>query len=460
MGIDRRGFLARAGFTVAAAQLTARATAAAITSAPVTGEAVDWTWVRQQFELAPDWVHLATFFLASHPRPVREAIEAYRRRIDENPLFVEEAMFEPEHENVALRVKTAVARYLGGKPEEIALVPNTTTGLALVYNGLRIAPGQEILTTEHDHYSHHTSITYAAEKSGAAVRRVALHDGAAGASEAEMADRLRRAITRRTRAVGVTWVHSSTGLRLPIRALADVVRAANAGRGEADRCLLVVDGVHGLGAIDETVSDLGADFFVAGLHKWMLAPRGTGIVWGRAAVWPHVRPTVPSFDSPSPFSAWASGQPQSPLTEAAWVAPGGFCAFEHLWGVEAAVQFHERLGRGRVANRIRELNGRFRHELAAMQHVRLHTPASDALSAGIVCFEVGRPEAGGGRAAPGRAEDPRHHEPVRGQLCARVGRDHDLARGGRPDGPRDRRALGLSTLQAALFGGCTPAVGE
>lgn len=384
MGVDRRGFLARAGLSVAAAQLASRAVAAA----PDASGAVDWGWVRQQFDLAPDWVHLATFFLASHPRPVREAIEAYRRRIDENPLFVEEAMFEPEHENIPLRVKTALARYIGGRPEEIALVPNTTTGLALVYNGLRIRPGQEILTTEHDHYVHHTSITYAAEKSGVTVRRVALHDGARGASADEMVQRLRRALGPKTRAVGVTWVHSSTGLRIPIRALADVVRTANAGRDEADRCLLIVDGVHGLGAVEENVAELGADFFVAGLHKWMLAPRGTGIVWARKETWPQVRPTIPSFDGLQPFEAWEAGQPLPAQTQAAWVSPGGFYAFEHLWGAEAAVAFHERLGRAQVAARIRELNGSLRRELAAMRHVQLHTPASDALSAGIVCFEV------------------------------------------------------------------------
>ncbi len=390
MAVDRRGFLARTGLTIAAAQLTPRRSSAGppVEGAPPTPDAVDWKWVRQQFDLAPDWIHLATFFLVSHPRPVREAIEAYRRKLDQNPLFVEEAMFDPAHENLPGRVKTALARYLGGQPEEIALVPNTTSGLALVYNGLRIQPGQEILTTEHDHYSHHASIAYAAEKSGASVRRIALHEEAARASEDEIVERVRRAITPRTRALGVTWVHSSTGLRLPIRRIADAVQAANAGRDEADRCLLIVDGAHGLGAVEDKVAELGADFFVSGLHKWMLAPRGTGIIRATVATWPQVRPTVPTFEALDPFRAWASGQPLPRQTQAAWVSPGGFWAFEHFWGAEAAVALHERLGRARVAARIRELNGAFRRDLSAMPHVRLHTPASDSLAAGIVCFEV------------------------------------------------------------------------
>jgi isopenicillin-N epimerase len=384
MPLDRRSFLVRAG-AVAAAGVVSRSSPAL--THPATG-APDWKAVRAEFDLAPGWIHLATFFLVSHPRPVREAIEGYRRRLDADPLFVDEAMFEPEHENLPLRVKGALARYLGGRPEEIALTSNTTTGLALVYNGLRVRPGQEILTTEHDHYSHHTSIALAAEKNGTTVRRVALHDGAARASEAEIVDRLREAIGPKTRALGVTWVHSSTGLRLPIRAIAEVVKTANARRDEDDRCLLVVDGVHGFGAVDEAAAALGADFFVAGTHKWIFGPRGTGLIWGRPDAWPHVRPTIPTFEADAPFAAWAESRPLPPRTEAAWVSPGGFFAYEHFWALEAAIGFHERLGRPAVAGRIRELNGRFRSELGAMRHVRLHTPASDALAAGIVCFEV------------------------------------------------------------------------
>jgi selenocysteine lyase/cysteine desulfurase len=296
-------------------------------------------------------------------------------------------MFHPGPEQMQQKIKRPLARYLGGLPEEIALVPNTTTGLALVYNGLKIRAGQEILTTAHDHYSHHESIRLAAEKAGASVRQIALHDGAPKASETEMAERLRRAIGPKTRAVGITWVHSSTGLRLPVRTLSEVVAAANRGRAAQDRCLLVVDGVHGLGATDEDAAKLGADFFVAGTHKWLLGPRGTGLIWGRDDAWPQVRPTVPTFDSLEPFDDWIERKRPRP-TRAAYVSPGGFVAYEHFFGLEEAVGYHERLGRTRVAARIAELNGRLREEMARMPKIRLQTPRDGRLAAGIVCFEV------------------------------------------------------------------------
>ncbi|HZI63462.1 MAG TPA: aminotransferase class V-fold PLP-dependent enzyme [Thermoanaerobaculia bacterium] len=388
MALDRRRFLS--GLTAAAAGgalLPFRGVNAAGAALVSPGGEVDWRAVRAEFDLDPRWIHLSSFFLVSHPRPVREAIERWRFKIDRNPLDLEEMLFAPGHEHPLEDSKAALAEYLGGRPEEIALTPNTTTGLALVYHGLALGRGDEILTTEHDHYSHHESIRLAAEKSGAAVRFVALHDGSARADESEMAARLRRAITPRTRAVGLTWVHSSTGLKLPIPALAEAVRDANRGRVEAERCVLVVDGVHGFGAAAEEAAGLGADFFVAGTHKWLFGPRGTGLIWARRDNWRRLRPTIPTFDSTVPYGAWMRRQPPPP-TEASFVSPGGFVAYEHFFGLVEAVRFHHRLGRDRVAARIAELNGHLRRELARMPRVRLHTPLDPRLAAGIVCFEI------------------------------------------------------------------------
>jgi isopenicillin-N epimerase len=402
MPIDRRRLLSTlaAGSAAAAGatMLPWRAAAAAAPSGAETAArplfaadgAIDWEGVRAEFNLAPDWIHLGSFFLASHPRAVRDAVERHRIALDANPLLIEQLFQEAHREdNPATGAKLALAGYLGGGREEIALTPNTTTGLALVYNGLRIRSDQEILTTEHDHYVHHESIRFSAERSGAAVRFVALHDGAAQADAGQMVERLRRAIGPRTRAVGLTWVHSSTGLKLPIADLAAVVAAANAGRSAADRCLLIVDGVHGFGVEDVDAARLGADFFVASTHKWIFAPRGTGLVWGKTGSWPEIRPTIPNFDPDGgeAFVAWMDRR-AVPATRAAFVSPGGFVAYEHQFAVAEAIGFHQQLGRSRIAARIHELNGRIRSELARMPGITLHTPLDGRLAAGIVCFEV------------------------------------------------------------------------
>ena len=70
-------------------------------------------------------------------------------------------------------------------------------------------------------------------------------------------------------------------MRLPIRAISGALAEIEQKRDAQDRILLVVDGVHGLGCVDESVADLGADFFCAGTHKWIFAPRGTGLIWAQ-----------------------------------------------------------------------------------------------------------------------------------------------------------------------------------
>jgi selenocysteine lyase/cysteine desulfurase len=350
---------------------------------------IDWRAVRDLFPLSRDVTHLAAFLFVSHPQPVADAIELYRTKIDADPTWIEAAAFDDAEGHPFSAMKQAVADYVGGKPEEICLTSNTTQALAMAYHGLRIRPSQEILTTTHDHYSQHESIRFASERSGCGVRYVSLYDESANASAAEMVARLERAINPKTRAVGVTWVHSSTGVKVPIAAMAEVVARANRGRAQADRCLLIVDGAHGFGNQDVDVAKLGGDSFATSIHKWMLGPRGTGFLWGRSDVWSEMRPTIPTFDpeAPEPWGAWQEHRPLPP-TQAKFVSPGGFLAYEHLLAVRQAVELHRAIGRTKIASRIAELNSAFREGAAGIVGVTLHTPRDPALSGGLSCFEV------------------------------------------------------------------------
>jgi selenocysteine lyase/cysteine desulfurase len=341
------------------------------------------------FPLAADWTHLASFLFVSHPKPVTDAIDGFRRKLDADPGWIEQAAFSDSEGHPFSAVKRALADYVGGTPQEICLTSNTTGALAMAYHGLRIRKGQEILTTEHDHYAHHESIRYAAARSGCGVRYVGLYDRAAEASAPEIVARVARAIGSKTRAVGVTWVHSSTGVKIPIQPIAEAVARANRGRAPADRCLLIVDGVHGFGNQDVDVARLGCDFFAAGTHKWFFAPRGTGFLWGRTDVWPELRPTIPSFD-PDERQTWVAWMERKalPASEASFISPGGFQAYEHLLAVPAAVALHQSIGRARIAARIGELNTAFRARAATLPGLTLHTPRDPELSAGISCFEI------------------------------------------------------------------------
>ena len=386
--MDRRSFLFQTGVSIAAAKLSVSGQTRSLvveSSADASKSGLpSWAAIRGEFDsLSRDHVHLSSFFLVSHPRTVREEIEKHRRAIDDNPFeYIEKNIYE-----MPGRVQAAAAEYLGGKPEEVGLTNSTTMGLALVYQGLTLKAGDEILTTTHDHFVHHEAIRLAANRAGATVKKIALFDDIKIVSEEEIIARLKNAITPRTRVVGITWVHSSTGLKLPLRAIGSVIDALNKSRTEPDRVLVVVDGVHGFGVEDETIADTGVDFFIAGTHKWIFGPRGTGIVWARPHNWKVLRMVFPAFTMET-FSAWMTDSETKGSMQGSWLGQGGFHAFEYEWALPAAFAFHKQIGRARIAERIHALNDQCKEGLAAMRHVKLHTPQGNKRSAGLVCFDV------------------------------------------------------------------------
>jgi isopenicillin-N epimerase len=365
--LDRRQLLVRTGAALAAGGLGAAfADLEEVAAAPEADAALDWGAVRRQFRLSPSWTHMGGLLLASHPTPVRRAIERHRRGLDANPVhYLHER--GPALEAAVLR---AAGAYLHARPTDIALTDSTTMGLGLLYNGLELGSGDEVLTTTHDFFATHVSLRLKAARSGASVRQATLYRNAVRATQDEIVSSLIRGVGPRTRVIALTWVHSSTGVKLPIRRIA---RALAERRPDV---LVCVDGVHGVGVENETVGSLGCDFLIAGCHKWLFGPRGTGFVWGRTTAWDIVDATIPSFSG--------TASPGAEMT------PGGFHSFEHRWALAEAFRLHMRIGKARVERRIHALNGRLKAGLASMSHVALATPRADALSAGLVCFSVDR----------------------------------------------------------------------
>ena len=396
MSLNRRDFVATVGLSLVGGAASRAALANAPAAAPAVDGSSDWAAVRAQFDLAPDWMHFSQFYIVSHPKPVREAIERFRRMLDTQPFStVEHGMGfdaflgeEAQQDPYPVRVQKGAAAYIGGRPEEVALTDSTTQGLALIYQGLTLKPGDEVLCTTHDHYVHHEAIRLAVEKSGARSRRVALYDDPAAASADEMVDRLKNAIGPYTRVVGITWVHSSSGVKIPVRALTQAVKTVNEGRGKDEQIFVVLDAVHGFGNQEEQLAHLGVDFAAAGTHKWIFAPRGTGILWVPEKNWGRIKPTIPTFYDIEPFAAWEDERPPNAPKSIAWVSPGGFKAFEHQWAMAEAFDFHSRIGRKRIADRIASLNTQCKEGLAKIPKVKLLTPKDPALSAGLIAFEV------------------------------------------------------------------------
>lgn len=342
----------------------------------------DWTALRDLFPLTRKYIQLSTFLLASHPKPVADAIEKHRRAFDENP----SDYWHHHFQTIDTQISQSAAQYMGGKAESIALTDSTTMGLGMIYSGLKLEDGDEILQTVHDHYSTDMSLAHRANRTGAKVRRIALYENPAQVSEADVQKRLRAAITPDTRVVAATWVHSSTGVKLPVRAMADTITKLNKQRKANQQILFCVDGVHGFGIENQDVSQLGCDFFVAGTHKWIFGPRGTGVVWGNDRAWAQSEPVIPSFSGS--YDVWLGGMTQDQVPLGEHMSPGGFHSFEHRWALPEAFKLHLQLGKANVQKRIHQLNDQTKQGLVKMPHVTLYTPPGSALSSGLTCFDV------------------------------------------------------------------------
>jgi len=378
--MKRRAFLQTAGLTLSAA--TASLGSVPVNAAAKTFDPGDWSSLRDLFPLTHDYVHLATFLLASHPRPVADAIEAHRRAFDENP-----ADYWHEHfRTIDGKISASAAKYMGGEGSNIALTDSTTMGLALVYSGLLLNPGDEILQTTHDHYSSDMSIAHRAKRTGAKVRKAVLYENPATVTVDSVCGNLKEALRPETRVFGCTFVHSSTGVKLPIAAMAQVIQEENARRDAAEQILFCVDGVHGFGIEDVDVSQLGCDFFVAGTHKWIFGPRGTGVIWGNDKAWSMSEVVIPSFSAS--YDVWLGLDTPDNVPVGEHMSPGGFHSFEHRWALPAAFDLHLALGKARVQQRIHQLNTQTKEGLSQIKGVKLYTPMSPELSSGLVCFDV------------------------------------------------------------------------
>lgn len=326
-------------------------------TAAATGfDPADWASVRAQFPLDGGLAQFAAFVLSPHPAPVQAAIDRHREQLGAD---TERALLE----GYALEdaVREAASAYAGGAAGQYALTDSTTMGLGIIYGGLALTPRDEVLSTTHDFFSTEDALRLLTLRTGARVRRVSLYDEPATATVDEMVDRLVAGLTPRTRVVAITWVHSSTGVRTPVREIADAL---------PDGVLLCVDGVHGFAAVDVDLPDLGCDFLSAGTHKWLFGPRGTGLVWG--ANWGPLTEIIPSFS------------PQSP---AGRMTPGGYHCFEHRWALADAFGFQQQVGRSAVVERTVAQATQLKEGLAGTG-VTVITPADPAVSAGIVCVDV------------------------------------------------------------------------
>ena len=337
------------------------------------GEADDaalFATAREQFLVPEGTAYCNTGTLGASPVEVVDAVADGLRRLERELAAwpYEQPDGEPLTGYQQLRaVREAVGRFVNASAAEIALTQNATMGMNFVANGLDLAAGDEVVSTDQEHGGGISPWRLLAKRRGIVVRELPLEPAFAGGPEAII--RLFESVmTPRTRVVMFSHITSGLGALLPARELCALARSRGA--------LAIVDGAQAVGQIQVDVQALGCDAYVGSPHKWMMAPKGTGFLYLRRDIQDRLWTTLASYqwdnhdDGAFRFMQYGTGS--VPVVE----------------GLMAALGFIGKIGMARIERWDAGLTRRLREGLMDIAGVRIASPADPRLTAAITTFRV------------------------------------------------------------------------
>jgi len=233
--------------------------------------------IKRLFQLDPDVVFLNHGSFGACPRIVTRAYQDWQRRFERQPV-----LFMRELSGFFAQARQALGEYLCAPPDDLAFVINATHGVNMVTHSLRLQPGDQILTTNHEYGACINAWNFACERTGAELVRRAIDLPVKDPEEVVAG--FWEGVTPRTRVIYLSHVTSPTALTLPVAEICR--RARQAG------ILTVVDGAHAPGQIPLNLPELGADFYVGNCHKWMMSPKGAGFLYVRPEHQETIRPLI------------------------------------------------------------------------------------------------------------------------------------------------------------------------
>jgi len=308
------------------------------------------------FAFAPGLIFFQTGSLGPTPRPVMERAAAAWKQIELNPSF----MAYGELERAMEEVRAKAAAFVGCKTEELVLTNCTTEGMNWTAQGLNLRAGDRVLTTDQEHPGGRVCWDYVARRYGVELDVVTIapddHDAQA------IVDRMKRAITPRTRVLSFSHLLSSTGLRMPVAELSALARS----RG----CIAVVDGAQALGSGPIDVKALGCHVYAASGHKWLLGPPGTGLLYLSEELGDAVDPI-----------ATQSGR-------ASYSASSGVSSIPSVIGLGAAIDYQQAIGLERIEAHNRGLRNRLYAALQDVPKLRIVSAPAGPLASALLAYRL------------------------------------------------------------------------
>ena len=371
--IDRRRFLRSAGKGLGLMALSSTAVASLFENIKAAGKAVDhlspleaamnedyWANIQQAFSVTRGIINLNNGGVSPSPRIVTEAFVRYTWQQEDATAYTMWQILEPQSETI----RTGLAEMFGCDAEEIAITRNASESLEILLMGLDLRSGDEILTTTQDYPRMITTLRQRELREGLKLNLIKIP--LAPKNVDDIASAFERAITPRTKLILVSHQINLTGQIVPVRKVCEMARSKG--------IETIVDGAHSFAQFDFKRDDLGCDYYGTSLHKWLYAPKGTGMLYVKkdkiAKVW-----------------ALMASEDKNRSDIRKFEEIGTHSAAMRL-AIGEAILFHNAIGGKRKEERLRYLSRYWMNRLKDVPGVGFNTSFDPTQSCAIANFKI------------------------------------------------------------------------
>src|SRR5687768_4355548 len=362
LGAGTTGAVALTAFTNEGLSRVAAAAARVSDAAPgdVAKDETYWREIQQGFTLDRTIINLNNGGCCPSPRVVHEAFKRYLDISNQSPVYHMWQILEPNIETVRRRL----AAEFGCSPDEMAITRNASEALQIAQLVIDLKAGDEVVTTNQDYGRMLDTWDQRVRREGITVKKISFP--VPPPSMDDLADRLISAIGPKTKILHFCHITNLTGQIFPVKKICDAARAKGV--------KTIVDGAHAFAHFPFKASDLGCDYYGTSLHKWLLAPIGTGFLYVR-------KENIEGLWSLTPAGE-TKGKDIRKFEEI-----GTHPAANHN-AIAEALTFHDGIGIDRKAARLRYLRDRWARRLLEHRKIRVHTNLDPAHSCAIGTVQV------------------------------------------------------------------------
>jgi len=371
--INRRAFLSTVGKGVGLAALTSASIASLLNDVHAAAKRVEFTppdrvasdedfWfdIQQAFTVTRGITNLNNGGVSPSPRIVTEALVRYLWEQEDATAYTMWQILEPQSETI----RKGLANMFACDAEEIAITRNASESLEILLMGMDLKSGDEILTTTQDYPRMLTTLRQREQREGLVLKLVKMP--IAPKKLDAIVDAFEKGITPRTRVILISHIVNITGQILPVKAVCEIARSKG--------IETIVDGAHSFGHFTFTQPDLGCDYYGTSLHKWLYAPKGTGLLYIKrdkiGRIWPLL----------------AADKAQA--TDIRKFEEIGTHSAAPRLAIGEAILFHNGIGPQRKEARLRYLSRYWMNKLKDLRNVQFHTSFDEHQSCAIGNIEI------------------------------------------------------------------------